>query len=81
MRTVDAAREAARAVARGDDPATAQSVARRVAPAGAQVAVGVTGGEVTVSVTAQVEGPGGLLAALPGARVHAEAVALAEAVP
>ncbi len=78
VRTVDAAREAARALARGDDPAVAQDVARRVAPPGARVVVAVAGGEVTARVTAHLDGPGGLLGALPGARVSAEAVALAE---
>ncbi len=78
VRTVDAAREAARAVARGDDVAAAQDLARRVAPAGATVRVERVGEEVHVEVSAEVDGPVGVLAALPGARVRADAVAALE---
>ncbi len=78
VRTVDAARETARAVARGD--ATEDAVARgqRVAPPGSTVTVSRGGGEVRVTVTGAVAGPGGLFAHLPAARVHAEAVAADE---
>ena len=81
VRTVDAAREAARVVARGDDPARAVALARRVAPPGAQVSVVRSGEDVTARVTARVPGPGGALAVLPGLRLSAEAVAAAEEVP
>ena len=78
VRVVDASREAARAVARGDDTAAAEAVALRIAPDGARVRllVGDTRGLVTTS--ARVSGPGGLLASLPGVTVSAEAVALVE---
>jgi Flp pilus assembly protein TadG len=78
VRVVDASREAARAVARGDDVAAASSVASRIAPEGARVRISVGADEVVVTTTARVRGPGGLLAALPGVTVSAEAVALAE---
>lgn len=81
LRTVDAARETARAVARGDSTAEAVAVGRRVAPPGASVSVVDRGGTVTVVVTATATGPGGLLDALPAARLRAEATALVEAPP
>jgi len=79
VRVVDASREAARAVARGDDVAAATSLAQRIAPAGARVRVRVGEDEVVVTTTARVTGPGGLLGSLPGVTVSADAVALAEA--
>jgi hypothetical protein len=81
VRTVDAARETARAVARGD--ATEDAVGRglRVAPPGSTVTVSHGAGEVRVLVTGRVAGPGGLLAHLPAPRVNAEAVAADEEAP
>jgi Flp pilus assembly protein TadG len=78
IRVVDAAREVARAAARGDP--TGEAVARglEVAPAGSRVAVVTQGGRVTATVTGRVAGPGGLFAALPSVTVHAEAVAAVE---
>jgi Flp pilus assembly protein TadG len=81
VRVVDAARETARAAARGDSPGHAAELGRRIAPDGAQVEVASSGGEVTVTASAVVEGPGGLFDFLPAVRVHAEAVAAAEPVP
>ena len=78
VRVVDASREAARAVARGDDPAAAVAVAQRIAPQGATVRVSIADGEVQVTTHVRVEGPGGLLDHLRGVRVEAQAVALAE---
>ncbi|NPD04802.1 pilus assembly protein [Nocardioides sp. zg-1308] len=78
VRVVDASREAARAVARGDDVASARDVATRIAPEGARVRVEVGGGRVVVTTTARVAGPGGLLGSLPGVTVSADAVALME---
>lgn len=78
VRTVDAAREAARAAARGDDPAAALAAGQRVAPDGVTVAVTSGGGQVVATATGTVAGPGGLFGFLPGAHVHAQAVALAE---
>lgn len=78
VRVVDAAREAARAVARGDDQATARSLATRVAPPGARVTVSVSGDQVVVEAVAHVDGPGRWLAVLPGVDVHGRAVAVPE---
>lgn len=78
VRVVDASREAARAVARGDDVASAEAVALRVAPDDAQVRIEVGDTRVVVTTTARVAGPGGLLASLPGVTVTSEAVALVE---
>lgn len=78
VRVVDASREAARAIARGDDVVTAEAVALRIAPAQASVDIDVGDGQVVVATRARVSGPGGLLAALPGVTVSAEAVALVE---
>jgi TadE-like protein len=77
-RTVDAAREVARALARDEPRATALELGRRVAPAGADFAVGGGSSDVTVEVSAAVGGPGGLLAFLPDVTVRAEAVAARE---
>ena len=78
VRVIDASREAARAVARGDDVASAEAVALRIAPNGALVRFEVGDTRVTVTTRARVTGPGGLLASLPGVTVSAEAVALME---
>lgn len=72
LRCTDAAREAARLVARGE-PEQAEQAARRVAPTGARIAVHVQGDEVIVEVAAE---PGGGI--LPGLSVRAEAVAVLE---
>ena len=78
VRVVDAAREAARAVARGDDVSSAEALARRIAPEGARVRIEVGDTHVTVTTSARVRGPGGLLASLPGVTMSSEAVALVE---
>ncbi|NNG34890.1 TadE family type IV pilus minor pilin [Nakamurella aerolata] len=71
IQCVDAAREAARLAARGDDGAIA--AAQRIAPSGASISVGTGGTTVTASVT--VTPVGGLL---PGVRLSATAVAAKE---
>ena len=78
VQVIDASREAARALARGDDRASAVAVARRIAPDDAHVDVSIDGGQVAVSTSAKVRGPGGLFAHLSALHVHAEAVALVE---
>lgn len=78
VRVIDASREAARAVARGDDVASAEAVALRIAPEGARVRLEVGDSQVIVTTRARITGPGGLLASLPGVTVSAEAVALVE---
>ncbi len=79
VRVIDASREAARAVARGDDLTTAESVALRIAPEDARVRIEVGASQVLVTTSARISGPGGLLASLPGVTVSSEAVALVEA--
>lgn len=79
VRVIDASREAARAVARGDDAAVAEAVALRIAPGQARVRIEVGESRVVVTTSARVSGPGGLLASLPGVTVTADAVALVEA--
>ena len=81
VRMVDAAREAARAAARGEPRVAAVSAALRVEPAGAQVEVTSTGDDIHVVVSAEIDGPGGLFAFLPGVRVVGEAVAAREPEP
>ncbi len=80
VRAVDAARETARAVARGDAVGTSVARGERVAPPGSQVTVRNDGAEVRAVVVGRVAGPGGLFH-LPFARVSAEAVAASEEVP
>lgn len=75
LRCVDAAREAARAAARGESAAVVRSLAGRSAPVGSAVQVTSGGREVKVTVSARTD-PGGDL--LPSFRVHASAVALRE---
>jgi Flp pilus assembly protein TadG len=80
VRMVDAAREAARAAARGDSASAAVAQGTRVAP-GAEVTVSSTDGDVVATVSDVVDPPGGLLGFLPDVHVHAEAVTAAEIVP
>lgn len=78
IRMVDAARETARAVARGDDVGAAIGIGRRIAPSGVSIAVVRDGDRVVVTARGTVDGPGGLFGFLPGAGVAAESVALLE---
>jgi Flp pilus assembly protein TadG len=75
LRCVDAAREAARAAARGEDAATVHSLAERSGPDGSDVQVTSGRREVEVTVSAEADSVGGLL---PAVRVQASAVALRE---
>jgi Flp pilus assembly protein TadG len=78
LRVVDAARESARAAARGDS--TEEAVARglEVAPPGSSITLTIGGGRVTAAAAGRVSGPGGLFAFLPAVTLRAEAVAAAE---
>ena len=78
VRLVDAAREAARAAARGDSDSAAVAKGRRVAPAGSRFTVARGDGRVEVTVSDEVHGPGGLFAHAPGLRVTSRAVAQQE---
>jgi hypothetical protein len=77
LRVVDAAREAARAAARGETTAACVERAQQVAP-GSTVVVTARDGLVVANVTGSMSGPGSLLGFLPPVRLHAEATAAAE---
>lgn len=77
VRVIDASREAARAVARGDDEGRAVATAQRIAPSGAQVRVVRAGDEVRVTTTVRVAGPGGLVV-WPRVRLVSESIAWEE---
>lgn len=70
VRCVDAAREAARLAARGDD-AVATATARTIAPTGAGIEVRRDGGFVVATVTSRA-------ALLPGVAITARAVSALE---
>ncbi|MQA09159.1 MAG: pilus assembly protein [Pseudonocardiaceae bacterium] len=72
LRCTDAAREAARLVARGE-PERARHAVARIAPNGARLQVTTEGDEISVRVLA--DPVGGLL---PGVRLRADAFAIAE---
>lgn len=72
VRVVDAARDAARAVARGDDDGSAAAAARRTAGATAAVDIRRADGLVSVTVSERASAPGWLLLPLPGVTVRAE---------
>lgn len=81
IRTVDAARETARALARGDDAGAALALGRQVAPDGVRLSVSQDGDRIVVTAQGRIAGPGGLFRSLPGAELRAEAVAVAEERP
>ncbi|MGY1710100.1 TadE family type IV pilus minor pilin [Geodermatophilus sp. SYSU D00758] len=75
LRCVDAAREGARAAARGEDAAVVVALAERAAPGGAVVTVGSGASEVVVRVAVEVAPLGPAPLRVP---VAAEAVAVRE---
>lgn len=79
-RAEDAAREAVRSLARGDDVAVSEALGRRIAPVGARFDIQRDADLVTVRVTALVSSPGGILGFLSGHEVHAEATGASEPV-
>jgi Flp pilus assembly protein TadG len=78
VQLVDAAREAARLVARGESPGAASEVARRHAPPGATVHVSSAGGLVTVRITARSRLPLPVLRHVGGRTMQASAVSADE---
>jgi Flp pilus assembly protein TadG len=78
VRVVDAAREVARVAARDEPESRAVAAGRQVAPAGTRFTVTRRDGEVVVSATVPVQGPGGLFGFLPPVTVRSEAVAAQE---
>ena len=81
VRVVDGAREAARSLARGDPEPVAVGRAHAVAGEGSRVLVSHGVGEVSVTVTREVSGPGVLFDAWPSVQLEAEAVAATESPP
>ena len=80
VQMVDAARETARAGARGDSEVAALARGAQVAP-GAVVTMSTSDGEVVATASDVVAPPGGLLGFLPAVHVHAQAVTTVEVVP
>ena len=79
VRMVDAARETARAGARGESDSAAVARGLQVAP-GARLSLIVDDGRVVATASDTVAPPGGLLGFLPQVHVHAEAVTASESV-
>lgn len=73
VRVVDAARDAARAVARGDGDAAASQAARRTAGSGAAVQIQHTSAVVSVTVSQHASAPDWLLVPLPAVVVTSSA--------
>jgi Flp pilus assembly protein TadG len=80
LRCVDAARLAARALARGESHSASVSAATAAAPGGAAVQVSRAGSLIRVEVRAVVRPTDGLLARLPGFGVTGDATAAVEEV-
>jgi hypothetical protein len=78
LRCADAAREAARAAARGEDTAAVSRLAENVGPDGAQVEIRLRGELVTVEVSARVPVPVPFGDELPAPTVDAQAAAVQE---
>lgn len=77
VRVVDAARETARALARGEEAALSEEYGRRIAPDGARFKISQDAGQVRVEVSAKIAGPGGIFK-LPGFLARSTAVARVE---
>lgn len=78
VRVVDAARDAARAVARGGDDLAAAQAARRTAGSDADVVIHHDAGLVTVTVTVTASPPSWLLVPMPAVDVKADSTVEAE---
>ena len=78
VRLVDAARDVAREVARGDSVAGATGKARPQAPAGTTFTVRHSGDRVVVGAAVEVHGPGGLFTFLPGVHLTTTATTAEE---
>jgi hypothetical protein len=72
LRCVDAARDGARAVARGESTDAVRRLAGSAGPPGAEVSIAQDGDSARVAVSARIGGLGRLV---PPFRVHAESVA------
>jgi hypothetical protein len=81
VRVVDAARETARALARGEVAAEAIDRGREIAPSGTLLTVTTDDDTVVVSGKVRIDGVAGLLESLPAVEVTARAVAAREQPP
>lgn len=79
IRVIDASRDAARALARGDDRVVAEELARGSLPSSADVDIEATETRVAVRVAVHAEPPRWLLVPLPAVTVDARSVAQLEA--
>jgi hypothetical protein len=78
VQAADAARDAAREIARGGDQGTATVAARRTAPDSASIVLDREGDLVTVSISFASRPPSWLLVPVPSVDVHASATVAAE---
>jgi Flp pilus assembly protein TadG len=78
LQCVDAARVAARALARGETAARSTAVAREAAPGGASIDVGRSGDLVTVEVRSVARMPGPWGGRAPSVHVRGRAAATSE---
>lgn len=77
-RCLDAARDAARALARGESAASSRSEASRSAPPGAQIQIDVVGDLAIATVGLQARPPWPILSALPAVSLEGKAVVVIE---
>jgi Flp pilus assembly protein TadG len=78
IRLVDASRDAARALARGEDEAAVRAQVAEAGPDGSKVGVVREGQDVTVEVSVSARPPGWLLVPLPAISLHASATTQSE---
>jgi Flp pilus assembly protein TadG len=78
IRCTDAARDAARAVARGESVDTATAIGHRAAPPDADIEITREGDDIHVSVQADAGSVRPIFNALPTIRVHGQATLQAE---
>ncbi|WP_460515029.1 TadE family type IV pilus minor pilin [Flindersiella endophytica] len=77
-RCMDAARDAARAMARGESAASSRSEASRSAPPGARIQIDVVGDLAIATVGLQARPPWPILSALPAVSLESRAVVVVE---
>ncbi|TCO47600.1 TadE-like protein [Kribbella antiqua] len=73
IQCIDAARDVARAAARGETPEAAREIGRRAAPDNATIEIRQSGPDIHVTVTATPHTNAPLLTALPAPTLKAEA--------
>jgi hypothetical protein len=78
IRLVDAARDAARSLSRGEDESAVRAQLAATGPPGSQLVVLRAGGDVTAEASVSAEAPGWLLVPLPAIPLHASATTQAE---